>query len=167
MLFRSHMHRDPGEQHDTYDNGAATYVDLDTYNIELRDSRLNPNTWYQYLSTTDTLPEPFVDSVAPDRYECIPVTSPSFVQKRVYRPREGGMVVVENGPRIPRPHRLSFRTGTYTNYDDTDDEEEDRIWNAMTRRNKLLGAALAWLTVLHHQAWTRPNAEPMLPFDVV
>ena len=42
------------------------------------------------------------------------------------------MVVEANGPAIPRPHRLSFHTGTYTNYDDTDDEEEDRLWNAMT-----------------------------------
>ena len=63
-----HIHSDPGIQHDSYDNGAAAaYVDLDVYIIELR--RLHPNTWYQYLSTTSTISEPFIDSIDAARVE--------------------------------------------------------------------------------------------------
>ena len=73
--------RDTGIQHDSYNNGVANYVNLDTYNIELRDSHRSPEAWLTYLSNTDVLPEPILDSVDPATFECTPVYSPAFVQR--------------------------------------------------------------------------------------
>ena len=73
------FNRDTGIQHDSYNNGVANYINLDAYNIELRDSHRSPDAWLTYLS----LPEPILDSVDVATFECTPVSSPAFVQKDI------------------------------------------------------------------------------------
>ena len=68
-------------------------------------------------------------------FECTPVYSPTFVQKDVFR-RATGYERNAEGIMIARPPRLSSRYGTYTDYNDTDDEAETRKWSALTDAEK-------------------------------
>ena len=114
----------------------ATFVNLDDYNIELRDSHWSPQD--KYVTSTPTLPEPFLDRV----------TSPYFIQKDVFRPRHGILVNETTGITIPKPPRRSSRVSLYSDYAPTDDEDETQKWEALAEEEKT-----AWHA---HRLATRP-----------
>ena len=155
LSWFKHVNRDTGIQRDSYYNGMETYVNLDAYNIELRDSHTSPNAWYTYLTNTATIPEPILDSVDAASFECIPVYSPAFTQKNVYRPTEG---VVRDPTRrhlVPAPPHRSNRIGAYINYEESDDEAESETWRNMTEEEQA-----AWWAYRDANKPPRPMVHP-------